>query len=127
MAAPNLLNITTITPHTVSIIPADTARNTLVTAPSTGQSHKVNTIIVGNVNNATAYNCAVELLLADGTSYRPIANNVTVPAGGTLIILDKSKSVYLFDTSVTDETVSVHVTSQAANELAFTCSFETLS
>lgn len=127
MAAPNLLNITNVTPRTVSIIPADTARNTLVGAPSTGQAHKVNTIIVSNINNTTAYNCVVEVCLADGTSFRPIANNVTVPAGGNLTILDKSKSVYLLDTSVAGETVSVHAQSQSANELAFTCSFETLS
>ena len=78
MAAPNIINVTSVIPHTVSISPADVARNSLVTAPSTNQAHKINTIIVANVDESTAYNCTVELLLTDGTTYRPIANTVTV-------------------------------------------------
>ncbi len=127
MAAPNIINVTSVIPHTVSISPADVARNSLVAAPSTNQAHKINTIIVANVDESTAYNCTVELLLTDGTTYRPIANTVTVPAKGTLTVLDKTKSLYLFDTSVTGEAVSIHATTESANKLTFTCSYETLS
>lgn len=127
MAAPNLVNTSSVVPHTVSITPADVARNTLVSAPSSNTTHKINTILVSNLDVSVSYNCVVELLLTDGFTYRSIANNVTVPANQTVTILDRSKSIYLLDTSVTGEAVSIHAQSESANKLTFSCSYETLS
>ena len=76
MAAPNILAATTATPHTVAITPADTSRNALVTAPSSGSAQKINEIIVANIDGTTAYNASVELRLADGTTYRAIASTI---------------------------------------------------
>lgn len=127
MAAPNIVNVTTIVPHTVSITPADTARNALVTAPATGATHKINQIIVANIDGTNAYDCTVELRLADGTTYRSIANTISVPADATLVLLDKSMSFYLLDTSVTGEPSTLWVQSSTASKLTFTCSYETIS
>lgn len=127
MAAPNIVNVTTIVPHTVSITPADTARNALVTAPATGATHKINQIIVANIDGTNAYDCTVELRLADGTTYRSIANTISVPADATLVLLDKSMSFYLLDTSVTGEPSTLWAQSSTASKLTFTCSYETIS
>ena len=127
MAAPNFASITTITPHTVSITPSDTSRNALVAIPSTGQAHKIEQILIANVDNAVNYAATVELRLADGTTYRTLCYQVTVPAGGTVELLTKNTSLYLLDSSVTGEASTLWATSGTASKLTFTCSYETLS
>ena len=127
MAAPNFASITTITPHTVSITPSDTSRNALVTIPSAGQAHKIEQILIANVDNAANYAATVELRLADGSTYRVLCYQVTVPAGGTVELLTKNTSLYLLDSSVTGEASTLWATSGTASKLTFTCSYETLS
>ena len=127
MAAPNIVNVASIVPHTVTVTPADTSRNALVTAPATGAAHKINSIIVSNIDGTSSYDATVELRLADGTTYRAIASTVAVPADASLFVVDKSTALYLLDTSVTGEASTIYVTSSAASKLTFSCSYETIS
>jgi hypothetical protein len=127
MAAPNIVNVASIVPHTVTVTPADTSRNALVTAPATGAAHKINSIIVSNIDGTSSYDATVELRLADGTTYRAIASTVAVPADASLVVVDKSTALYLLDTSVTGEASTIYVTSSTANKLTFSCSYETIS
>lgn len=127
MAAPNFASISTITPHTVSITPSDTSRNALVAIPLSGQAHKIEQILIANVDNAANYSATVELRLADGATYRYLCYQVTVPAGGTVELLTKNTSLYLLDSSVTGEASTLWATSGTASKLTFTCSYETLS
>ena len=127
MAAPNIVNVASIVPHTVTVTPADTSRNALVTAPSTGAAHKINSIIVSNIDGTNSYDATVELRLADGTTYRAIASTVAVPADASLVVVDKSTALYLLDTSVTGEASTIYVTSSTASKLTFSCSYETIS
>jgi hypothetical protein len=127
MAAPNIVNVTTITPHSVSITPADTARNALVTAPSTGMAYKINQIVIANVDGTSAFDATVELRLADGTTYRALGSTISVPADATLILLDKTTALYLLDTSVTGEPSTLWATSGTASKLTYTVSYEAIS
>jgi len=127
MAAPNIVNVTTITPNTLSITPADTARNALVAAPSTGVAYKINQITVANIDGTNAADATVELRLADGTTYRCLASTISVPADATLIVLDKTTSLYLLDTSVTGQPSTLWATSGTASKLTFTVSYEAIS
>lgn len=127
MAAPNIFAATTVTPHTVTLTPADTSRNALVTAPSTGAAHKINELIVSNIDGTSAYSATVELRLADGTTYRAIASTVSVPANASLVVVDKTTALYLMDTSVTGEASTIYVTSSTASKLTYSCSYETIS
>jgi hypothetical protein len=127
MAAPNILAATTATPHTVSITPADTSRNALVTAPSSGSAQKINEIIVANIDGTTAYDATIELRLADGTTYRAIASTISVPPDASLIVSDKTTMFYLLDTSVTGEASTLWATSSTASKLTYTVSYETVS
>ena len=127
MAAPNIVGVTTITPHSVSIAPADTSRNALVAAPSSGTTYKINQILVSNVDGTNAVNATVELRLADGTTYRAIGSTISVPANATRVMLDKTTMLYLLDTSVTGEASTLWATSGTANKLVFTCSYEAIS
>jgi hypothetical protein len=127
MAAPNILAATTATPHTVSITPADTSRNALVAAPSTGAVQKINQIIVTNIDGTNSYDATVELRLADGTTHRAIASTISVPADASLIVSDKTTMFYLMDTSVTGEACTLWATSSTASKLTYTVSYETIS
>lgn len=127
MAAPNIVAVTTITPHTLSITPSDTSRNALVAAPSTGMAYKINQITVANVDGTNAVDATVELRLADGTTYRAIGSTISVPADATLIMLDKTTMLYLLDTSVTGEASTLWATSGTASKLTFTVSYEAIS
>ena len=127
MAAPNIVNVSSIVPHTVTVTPSDTSRNALVTAPSTGTAYKINQILISNIDGVSAINATVELRLADGTTYRSIGSTITVPANSTLIMLDKTTTLYLLDTSVTGEPSTLWVTSGTASKLTYTCSYEAIS
>ena len=127
MAAPNIVNVSSIVPHTVTVTPSDTSRNALVTAPSTGVAYKINQILISNIDGVSAINATVELRLADGTTYRSIGSTISVPANSTLIMLDKTTTLYLLDTSVTGEPSTLWVTSGTASKLTYTCSYEAIS
>ena len=127
MAAPNIVNVTTITPNTVSITPSDTSRNALVAAPSSGTAYKINQILVSNIDGTNAVNATVELRLADGTTYRAIGSTISVPANATLVMLDKTTMLYLMDTGVTGQASTLWATSGTASKLTFTCSYEAIS
>ena len=127
MAAPNIVAVTTITPNTLSITPADTSRNALVAAPSTGTAFKINQIMVANIDGSAAYDATVELRLADGTTYRALGSTISVPADATLILLDKTTALYLLDTSVTGQPSTLWATSGTASKLTFTVSYEAIT
>lgn len=127
MAAPNIVNVTSIVPHTVYVTPANTSRNLLVSAPASGSAHKINQITIANIDGTNAVDATVELRLADGTTHVAIGSTISVPADATLIMLDKTTMVYLLDTSVTGEASTIYVTSGTASKLTFTCSYETIT
>lgn len=127
MAAPNIVAVTTITPNTLSITPSDTSRNALVAAPSTGVAYKINQILVANIDGTNAVNATVELRLADGTTYRAIGSTISVPANATLVMLDKTTSLYLLDTSVSGQPSTLWATSGTASKLTFTVAYEAIS
>ena len=127
MAAPNIVAVTSIVPHTVSITPADTSRNALVTAPASGSAQKINEIIVSNIDGATAYDATIEVRLADGTTHRALASTISVPPDASLIVSDKTTMFYLLDTSVTGEASTLWATSSTASKLTYTVSYETIT
>ena len=127
MAAPNIVAVTSIVPHTVSITPADTSRTALVTAPASGSAQKINEIIVSNIDGTAAYDATIEVRLADGTSHRAIASTISVPPDASLIVSDKTTMFYLLDTSVTGEASTLWATSSTASKLTYTVSYETIT
>ena len=127
MAAPNIVAVTSIVPNTLSITPADTSRNALVAAPSSGTAFKINQILIANIDGTAAYDATVELRLADGTTYRALGSTISVPADATLILLDKTTALYLLDTSVTGQPSTLWATSGTASKLTYTVSYEAIS
>ena len=123
MAAPNIVNVATITGKTAYLALSDTSATTLVTnAASSGKVFKINTIVVANVDGSNTANISVDLHSQDdggGTAFK-LASTVAVAADSTLVVLDKASSIYL------EEDRSIVATASAGNDLDVTISYETI-
>lgn len=124
MAAPNIVNVSTITAKTAYATPSNTSANVLLAnAASSNKVFKVNMVIAANVDGAATFAATVAInTKADGsgTSY-PLASTVDVPNDAALVVTDKSTSFYL------EEDRSIVVTSSTASKITYTVSYEELS
>ena len=94
MAAPNIVNVSTITGITTGRDLTNTVTTMLLTnVASSGKVFKVNSVIVSNVDGSSAAD--LTLSYNDGSSTHKIANTVSVPADSTLVAVDKNSALYL--------------------------------
>jgi hypothetical protein len=120
MAAPNLISATTITGKTTGTNLTTTATTTVLSnAADSGSCLKVNTLNVANYGTLAAtiainWNNGANLT---GTSFG-IVRSVSVPAGSTLNVIDKSSQYYL------EENQSLGATAGTTSTLFVTCSYE---
>jgi hypothetical protein len=116
MAAPNIVNVTTIygrtTPYTVT-----TTAATLVTNNVANSVYKINTVMVTN-NTGTGIGAYLEFYRST-TSY-PIAFNVIVPAQATVVLIAKDTAIYLEE----NDTLRMYGSNTG---LIATCSYEVIS
>ena len=124
MANPNIVAVTAIRGDNSSVSLTTTAATSIVSnAASSGKVYKINTIIVANVDGTNAADITVNKYSAaalGGTAF-PIASTVSVPADASLIVVDKTTSIYL------KENESIGATAGVANDLVITCSWEDIS
>lgn len=124
MAAPNIVNVTTITGKTTYLTPANTnAAVLLANSASSNKVFKINTLVASNVDGTSAADVTVAInsnAAGSGTGY-PIASTISVPADASLIVIDKDNPFYL------EEDKSIVVTSGTANDITFTISYEEIS
>lgn len=131
MAAPNIVNVTTIYGKTTYYTPSGTTAVVLLTnASGSGKVLKINQIVAANVNGTSAVDATVSIYTngavaqgsapSGGTAY-PVASTIAVPADASLIITDKTTAIYL------EEDKCISVTSGTANGLTFSISYEEIS
>ena len=117
MAAPNIVNVTTITGKT-AVQQVTTSATAIVTnSAASGKVFKVNALYVSNVDGATNADITVDLFRSS-TAYR-IVNTVVVPADAVLDVI--SKSIYL------EEGDTLRLTASANSDLEAVCSYEEIS
>jgi N-methylhydantoinase B/oxoprolinase/acetone carboxylase alpha subunit len=122
MAAPNIVNVATITAKSAAALLTTSLASQVSNAASSGKVLKINNIVIGNITASAAtvrlaYNTAAAGL---GTSYY-LAYDISVPAGASLIITDKTTAFYL------EENTSVVALSGTSSALHCVVSFEELS
>ena len=124
MAAPNIVNATTITGKTTYLTPANATANVLLAnSASSGKVFKIEMIIAANIDGSTTYAATIAInSKADGsgTSYQ-IASTVDVPSDASLIVSDRSTSFYL------QEDRAIVVTSSTSSKITYTVSYEEIS
>lgn len=124
MAAPNIVNVSTIIGKTSQTALSSTAATTLVSnAASSGKVFKINMIQVANVDGTNACDVTVDVHSAasgGGTAYS-LASTISVPADASLVVLDKNTALYL------EEDRSITATAGTANDLEVLVSYEEIS
>ena len=124
MAAPNIVNVTTITGKTTYAALTTTLTTVLLAnAVSSGKVFKINSIMVANVDGTNAADVTVDINTAaagSGTSYA-LANTISVPADATLSVVDKTNSFYL------EEDKSILGGASANSDLEIVISYEEIN
>ena len=124
MAAPNIVNVSSILGKTAVVALGSTSQTTLLSNASASDNVlKVNMIQVANVDGSTACDITIDVHSAasgGGTAYS-LVSTVSVPADASLIVLDKSTSIYL------EENTSITATAGTASDLEVIVSYEQIT
>lgn len=117
MAAPNIVNVATITGKTAVLAVGTSASAIVTNSAASGKVFKVNALYVSNIDGTNACNLTVDLFRSS-TAYR-LASTISVPADSTLDIINKA--IYL------EEGDSLRLTASATLDLEAVCSYEEIS
>tara|TARA_R100001082_G_scaffold62223_1_gene34843 strand:- start:907 stop:1272 length:366 start_codon:yes stop_codon:yes gene_type:complete len=121
MAAPNLVNVSTITAKSVQADLGTTlTTEILANASSSNKVFKVNNIIIANIDGSSAVDISVAITKSGGSPIM-IASTVSVPADATLVVVDKNTSLYL------EEGDNIEAGASAASDATITINYEELS
>jgi hypothetical protein len=124
MAAPNIVNVSTITGKTAVVDLSSTNATAVVSnAASSGKVFKINSLYVSNVDGVNPANITIGIYSEDdiGGTATEIVKTVAIPADATVVVIDKNSSIYL------EEDKSIGATASAANDLKVVCSYEEIS
>jgi len=124
MAAPNIVNVTTITGKTDQINLTTTNATAVVSnAASSGKVFKINSLIVSNVDGSSAADITVSVYSQDdiGGTATELVSTVSVPADASLVVIDKNTALYL------EEDMSIGATAGTASDLKVVVSYEEIS
>jgi len=124
MAAPNIVNVATITGKTATVALSSTNATVLVTnAASSNKVFKINMIQVANVDGTNACDVTIDVHSQDdgaGTAYS-LVSTASVAADTSMVVLDKNTAIYL------EEDKSITATAGTANDLEIIVSYEEIS
>jgi hypothetical protein len=123
MAAPNIVNISTLTGKTTYVNLTTTGSTSVLSnASGSNRVYKINSLFVSNTDTANAVNVTVNYYDSSSVSAAltsgSIANSITVPAKSNLVILDKSTALYL------EENDAIGAIAGTAAKLTVICSYE---
>ena len=124
MAAPNIVNVTTITGKSATVDLSSTAATAVLSnAASSGKVFKVNSLVVANVDGSVAADITIGFYSQDdiGGTATEIVSTVSVPADASLVVIDKNSFIYL------EEDRSLGATAGVANDLKVVVSYEEIS
>jgi hypothetical protein len=95
MAAPNIVNVSTITAKSVGQA-ITTSATTIVTNPAaSGKVFKINSLIIANINGTASADVTARVYKAAVTTNYNLAFTIAVPNDATLVLISKDTSIYL--------------------------------
>lgn len=119
MAAPNIVNVATITAKT-AVLNATTSATAIVTnSAASGKVLKINSLHLANINGSASADVTVDFYRSS-TAYNMLYT-VAVPNDSTLVAISKDSSIYL------EEGDSIRITASANSYITGICSYEELS
>jgi hypothetical protein len=124
MAAPNIVSVSTIIGNnSLTNVSTNSAFTIVNNAASSNKVYKINSIIVSNKDGTNPYAATINVYDQDdlgGNAYS-IISTVDVPADASVIVMDKSSSIYL------REDQSIGAIANVANKLFVIASWEEIS
>ena len=121
MAAPNLVNVATITAKSAQAALSTTlTTEILANGSSSGKVFKINNILVANIDGTNSADASVAITKSGGSPIM-IASTIAVPADSTLVVVDKDTGLYL------EEGDNIEAGASAASDLTITINYEELS
>lgn len=121
MAAPNIVNVATITGRTEGVA-LTTGGNAIVTnSAASGKVYKINSLYIANVDGTNAADVTITFEDASPNVDYKIANTIGVPADATLMVITKDSAIYLEEGDVLRGVAS------ADSDLVAVVSYEELS
>ena len=119
MAAPNIVNVATITGHTTA--GSLTTSNQAFVTCSSEYVYKINSCYVSNIDGTNTATCIVYFYDAGSTNRFPIVKNIPVPPGTSLQVIGKDAPIYL------EEGDKIEGMASAASDLQMIVSFEAIT
>lgn len=119
MAAPNIVNVTSIfgkTTYDTNVSTSSTIQ--LANAANSGKVFKVNTIIAANIDGTNAADITVVVTNTSGTALFYLARTISVPADSSLVVISKDTSFYL------EEDRQIRAFASASSDLSLMTSYE---
>lgn len=120
MAAPNIVNVGTISGKIAGLAVTTSATAIVTNSSGSGKVFKINSIIISNVNGTAAADITADVYKNQTTSYR-FAYTISVPADATLVLISKDTSIYL------EENDSIRLTASSNSYLEALVSYEEIS
>jgi len=119
MAAPNLVNVTSIYGRTQGAALGTTTTTDILICPS-DKVLKINSIIVANIDGTNSADATVYFYDSSASLRLAIADAVTVPAKSTLVVIGKDSPIYLAESD------QIEAGASATSDLHLIISFEEL-
>jgi hypothetical protein len=119
MAAPNIVNVTTITGKTAVLAPTTVPASIANNIAGSGKVFKINNLNIANINANTVADITVDIFRSS-VAYR-LASTITVPADASLTVISKDIATYL------EEGDDLRVTASANSFFHAVCSYEEIS
>lgn len=118
MAAPNIVNVTTITGKTAVANVTTVTANVITNSAGSSTVVKLNNVILSNYSGTVA---AANVILNRSSTNYYIGGNLSVPAQSTLVALAKDTSLYLEEGDV------LQINSSVNSAISLTASYEIIS
>jgi hypothetical protein len=117
MAAPNIVNVTSIYGKTMG---ADLGLTTTTDILTCGANKvlKINSIIVSNIDGSNNADVTIYFYDSSAAARYALASTVTVPADGTLVVVGKDNPIYL------EESDQIEAGASATGDLNIIISYE---
>ena len=117
MAAPNIVNVSSILGKTVGTSLGLTATTEILTCPS-DKVLKINSIIIANIDGAAAADVTVYFYDSSAAARYALAYTITVPPDATLVVVGKDNPIYL------EESDQIEAGASATGDLQIIISYE---
>lgn len=119
MAAPNIVNVTSIFGKTMGAALGTTVTTSILTC-ATDKVLKINSIIVANVDGTNNADATVYFFDSSAATRYALAFTVTVPADSALVVMGKDSPIYL------EESDRIEAGASAVGDLEIIISYEEL-